>query len=115
MAETALTRQEAPASSNGRPSLIGAATAAAGRIAGATVGNLLRVPRADLDERDPDFIRERLPAFWLVASLYFRADVKGLENIPDKGPVLLVGNHSGGNVIPDTQIFMLAFATYFGV
>jgi 1-acyl-sn-glycerol-3-phosphate acyltransferase len=85
------------------------------RVASSTVGNLLRVPRADLDERDPDFIRENLPAFWLIASLYFRADVKGLENIPEKGPVLLVGNHSGGNVIPDTQIFMLAFNTYFGV
>ncbi|MFL5885118.1 MAG: lysophospholipid acyltransferase family protein [Thermoleophilaceae bacterium] len=75
----------------------------------------MRVPRADLDERDPDFIREWLPAFWLMSSLYFRADVKGLENIPEKGPVLLVGNHSGGNVIPDTQIFMFAFNTYFGV
>jgi 1-acyl-sn-glycerol-3-phosphate acyltransferase len=29
--------------------------------------------------------------------------------------VLLVGNHSGGNLTPDTQIFNLAFSTYFGV
>ena len=29
--------------------------------------------------------------------------------------MLLVGNHSGGNVIPDTFIFTLAFSTYFGV
>jgi hypothetical protein len=28
-----------------------------------------RIPRADLDERDPDFIRERLPLMWLMASL----------------------------------------------
>ena len=28
-----------------------------------------RVPRADLDERDPDYIRERLPTWWLAASL----------------------------------------------
>ena len=41
--------------------------------------------------------------------------VRGLENIPEKGPVLLVGNHSGGNVTPDTIIFGLAFQTYFGV
>jgi 1-acyl-sn-glycerol-3-phosphate acyltransferase len=100
---------------NGNGSLVGSLTGAAGRLASATAGRLLNVPRADLDERDPDFIRENLPAFWLIASLYFRADVKGLENIPDEGPVLLVGNHSGGNVIPDTQILMLAFATYFGV
>jgi 1-acyl-sn-glycerol-3-phosphate acyltransferase len=29
--------------------------------------------------------------------------------------VLLVGNHSGGNMTPDTIIFTLAFSTYFGV
>ena len=29
--------------------------------------------------------------------------------------MLLVGNHSGGNVTPDTLVFTLAFATYFGV
>ena len=74
-----------------------------------------RIPTADLDERDPDYIRETLPGLWLLASFYFRADVKGLEKIPAEGPVLLVGNHSGGNVTPDTLVFSLAFATYFGV
>ena len=74
-----------------------------------------RVPKADLDERDPDYIREQLPSLWLFASLYFRADVRGLKNIPAEGPVLLVGNHSGGNVTPDTTVFTLAFNTFFGV
>src|SRR5919205_2017034 len=74
-----------------------------------------RIPTADLDERDPDYIRETLPGMWLLASFYFRADVKGLENIPADGPVLLVGNHSGGNITPDTLVFTLAFNTYFGV
>jgi 1-acyl-sn-glycerol-3-phosphate acyltransferase len=74
-----------------------------------------RIPTADLDERDPDYIRETLPGLWLLASFYFRADVRGLEKIPADGPVLLVGNHSGGNVTPDTLVFSLAFATYFGV
>jgi 1-acyl-sn-glycerol-3-phosphate acyltransferase len=74
-----------------------------------------RVPAADLDERDPDYIRESLPGLWMLASLYFRADVRGLENIPEEGPVLLVGNHSGGNLTPDTVVFTLAFTTYFGV
>src|SRR5579884_4354275 len=60
-----------------------------------------RIPRADLDERDPDYIREQLPLMWLVASLWFRGEVRGLGNIPDSGPVLLVGNHSGGNMTPD--------------
>ncbi|MEA2158142.1 MAG: hypothetical protein QOD66_522, partial [Solirubrobacteraceae bacterium] len=75
----------------------------------------LRIPRADLDERDPDFIRERLPLMWLMASLWYRGEVRGLGNIPDSGPVLLVGNHSGGNLTPDTLVFTLAFNTYFGV
>jgi 1-acyl-sn-glycerol-3-phosphate acyltransferase len=74
-----------------------------------------RVPTADLDERDPDYIRETLPGLWMLASLYFRADVRGLQNIPEDGPVLLVGNHSGGNLTPDTHVFTLAFSTYFGV
>jgi len=74
-----------------------------------------RIPRADLDERDPDFIRERLPLMWLFASLWYRGEVRGLGNIPDDGPVLMVGNHSGGNMTPDTVVFTLAFTTYFGV
>ena len=74
-----------------------------------------RVPHADLDERDPDYIRETLPGLWMLASLYFRAEVRDLEHIPEEGPVLLVGNHSGGNVTPDTSVFTLAFSTYFGV
>jgi 1-acyl-sn-glycerol-3-phosphate acyltransferase len=74
-----------------------------------------RVPKADLDQRDPDYIRDQLPGTWLLASLYFRADVRGLDRIPAEGAVLLVGNHSGGNVPPDTGVFTLAFCSYFGV
>src|SRR6476646_3250096 len=73
------------------------------------------IPRADLDERDPDYIRETLPRLWLASSLWYRGEVRGLGNIPESGPVLLVGNHSGGNMTPDTIIFTLAFSTYFGV
>ncbi|OFJ53111.1 lysophospholipid acyltransferase family protein [Mycolicibacterium grossiae] len=74
-----------------------------------------RVPTADLDQRDADYILEQLPGLWLLASLYFRADVRGLDRIPTTGPVLLVGNHSGGNLPPDTFVFTLAFCSYFGV
>ena len=73
------------------------------------------MPPADLDERDPDYIRESLPRLWLLSSLYFRGEVRGLGNIPEEGPVLLVGNHSGGNLTPDTTVFTLAFSAYFGV
>lgn len=69
----------------------------------------------DLDERDPDFVRERLPGLWLLSSVYFRGDVRGLGNVPDTGQVLFVGNHSGGRATPDTLVFVSAFSTYFGV
>src|SRR5437763_3949154 len=83
-------------------------------IRGASALATSRIPRADLDERDPDYIRERLPLMWLLASLWYRGEVRGLGNIPDSGAVLLVGNHSGGNLLPDTAVFTLAFSTYFG-
>jgi 1-acyl-sn-glycerol-3-phosphate acyltransferase len=51
----------------------------------------------------------------MLASLYFRADVRGLHHIPEEGPVLLVGNHSGGMMAPDLFVFVLAFCTHFGV
>jgi 1-acyl-sn-glycerol-3-phosphate acyltransferase len=89
--------------------------ATADLVSGVTELVRSRVPAADLDERDPDYIRESLPRLWLLASLWFRAEVRGLGNIPEEGPVLLVGNHSGGNLTPDTTVFTLAFSTYFGV
>jgi 1-acyl-sn-glycerol-3-phosphate acyltransferase len=73
-----------------------------------------RLPVADLDERDPDYIRDNLPWLWLLASIWFRGEVRGLGNVPEEGPVLLVGNHSGGNMTPDTGVLTLAFAAYFG-
>ena len=96
-----------------------------GRLSAAEVGSRVakmvsslaqsRIPKADLDERDTDYIRETLPGLWMLASYYFRADVRGLDRIPAAGPALLVGNHSGGNLTPDTHVFTLAFTTYFGV
>jgi 1-acyl-sn-glycerol-3-phosphate acyltransferase len=108
-----------PATAGRRDGVIPMLAGLAG-IAGRAVGLVAdqaqrRVPVADLDERDPDFIREDLPGLWMLASLYFRAEVRGLEHIPEEGPVLLVGNHSGGNLTPDTTVFTLAFSTYFGV
>ena len=103
----------APGESPGGP---GSLVQIAGRLIAAIAEEAQRrVPSADLDERDPDYIRETLPGLWMLASLYFRADVRGLQNIPEEGPVLLVGNHSGGNLTPDTHVFTLAFSTYFGV
>lgn len=50
---------------------------------------------------------------WLVHR-YFHADVQGFEHVPD-GPVVFVGNHSGGAGSPDSAVFILAFLERFGV
>jgi 1-acyl-sn-glycerol-3-phosphate acyltransferase len=68
-----------------------------------------------LQERDPGFIRRALPLTWPLIATWFRPEIRGLERIPARGPVLLVGNHSGGNVAPDTLAFTLAFYRRFGV
>jgi 1-acyl-sn-glycerol-3-phosphate acyltransferase len=66
-----------------------------------------------LARRDPAYIEGTLPALRSMSEVYFRGEVSGLENIPD-GPVLLVGNHSGGTWIADTFVFAQAFYDHFG-
>jgi Acyltransferase len=74
-----------------------------------------RPPASDPFElRDPEYIARTLPALRVMADVWFRADVRGLENIPPRGPVLLVGNHSGGILIADTFIFAQSFYDRFG-
>jgi 1-acyl-sn-glycerol-3-phosphate acyltransferase len=80
-------------------------------LAGALTGG------ADADPfelRDPEYIERTLPAIRWLSKLYFRAEVKGLDRIPAEGPVLLVGNHSGGTWIADTFIFAQHFYDHFG-
>jgi 1-acyl-sn-glycerol-3-phosphate acyltransferase len=85
----------------------------------ATVHDVLDVARwldhgDDLDEWDPEYIRRTLPLNRAVYGSYFRGEVRGLEHIPPRGPVLLVGNHSGGILIADTFVFALEFYARFG-
>jgi 1-acyl-sn-glycerol-3-phosphate acyltransferase len=78
--------------------------------------NLFRgVPQArDVDEWDPEYIRKTLPVLGRLFDVYFRPEVSGLENIPDEGPSLLVGNHSGGTMIVDTFVFAVEFFRRYG-
>jgi 1-acyl-sn-glycerol-3-phosphate acyltransferase len=105
----------AGALANAAGSVSAAGARAAGTLAGALAARVEDALTADLDDRDPDYIRENLPAVWLLSSLWFRGEVRNLGNIPEQGAALLVGNHSGGNLTPDTFLFTLAFYTYFGV
>jgi len=91
------------------------------RMLGAAAADVVHVvdprtrPAADpLDLRDPEYIRRTLPALRAMAEVYFRADVRGMDNVPAHGPVLLVGNHSGGTLIADTFVFGQAFYDHFG-
>jgi 1-acyl-sn-glycerol-3-phosphate acyltransferase len=68
----------------------------------------------DIDAWDPEYIRRTLPIWRTLFSTYFRSEVRGMENIPRSGPVLLVGNHSGGTLIADTFVFATEFYSHFG-
>jgi 1-acyl-sn-glycerol-3-phosphate acyltransferase len=95
--------------------VVSAGRGAAGGIAERLARPIRRRLTANLDDRDPDYIRENLALSWLLTTLWFRGEVRNMGNVPEHGPVLLVANHSGGNVTPDTLLFTLAFYTYFGV
>ncbi|HEY7257156.1 MAG TPA: lysophospholipid acyltransferase family protein [Solirubrobacterales bacterium] len=95
--------------------ILGDAIGATRATASAVVSDLLgRHAKDPLAERDPGYIRETLAASSRLAKLYFRPKVRGLERIPAEGPVLLVGNHSGGTLIADTFAFSYAFYNRFG-
>ena len=58
--------------------------------------------------RDPDFLRAARPVLERFAS-YFRSEVRGLERLPEHGPFLVVGNHSGGQIPPDLPVLLTAW------
>ena len=58
--------------------------------------------------RDPAFLRAIRPILELYAT-YFRSEVKGFERLPEHGPFLVVGNHSGGQMPPDIPVLLTAW------
>lgn len=65
-------------------------------------------------ERDPGFLRRQLAASTLYTRL-FSPEVRGVENLPETGPVLLVGNHSCLFYTPDTWVVAQAVTARRGV
>jgi 1-acyl-sn-glycerol-3-phosphate acyltransferase len=57
---------------------------------------------------DQETIQRDAPALIRLLHSYFRADVAGLSEVPDK-PLLFVGNHSGAAMIPDTLVWIAAY------
>ena len=45
---------------------------------------------------DPAFVERTAPLLEFLWTRYFRVRLLGIENVPDDGAALLVGNHSGG-------------------
>jgi len=58
--------------------------------------------------RDPEFLRSVRPVLERYAS-YFRAEVRGFDRVPEQGPMLVVGNHSGGQMPPDIPVLLTAW------
>lgn len=68
----------------------------------------------DVRARDPELVTLVLDLFRLLGTHYFRLRVEGVEHVPADGPVLLVGNHSGG-LLPSEGFFTsLAIHDHFG-
>jgi len=71
-------------------------------------------PATSPASRDVGWVERTEPLLWPMLNAWFRPDIRGLDRIPAGGPVLLVGNHSGGNVAPDTLVLTAAFIRRFG-
>ena len=56
---------------------------------------------------DPEFMRKLVPKMETFTS-YFAAEVRGMDRVP-RSPVLLIGNHSGGIITPDTSAVYAAW------
>ena len=48
------------------------------------VDAIVRGAAPDLDARDPEYIRNMLPLMWLMTTVYFRAEVNGMDRIPEE-------------------------------
>lgn len=103
-APTAATRgrqSEAPSAA-----VLGVFSPLARRIAGVRGGS---VP-----SRDPEFVQRQRASVAKLTS-YFSPEVRGLEHLPESGPVLIIGNHSCLFYMPDAWIVGLAMLERRGV
>ena len=55
--------------------------------------------------RDPHFVT-RVLKLTNLAMRYFSPEVRGVEHVPETGPALLIGNHSGLMYLPDFWIVL---------
>ena len=60
------------------------------------LGSSRAAPADDIHARDPELLLLIADLYRWLGAHYFRLRVEGAQNIPTRGPALLVGNHSGG-------------------
>ena len=94
------------------PRLVARFVRFAGRRATGTAG---RLTADDVAARDPELVRLVDDLWRVLARRYFRAQIEGLEHVPARGPVLLVGNHSGGFLPTEGFLTSLAIHDRFGL
>ncbi|MCV7178075.1 lysophospholipid acyltransferase family protein [Mycolicibacterium sphagni] len=71
----------------------------------------------DLDETakwDPALTAQVSNVVSPIVRRYFRAEVRGIDNMPAVGGALVVSNHSGGMLTPDVLIFAPEYYRRFG-
>jgi 1-acyl-sn-glycerol-3-phosphate acyltransferase len=79
-----------------------------------SVGDLQgAVNHTDVDKWDAGLTEVVVGLTRPIVKRYFRAEVRGLENIR-AGPSLVVSNHSGGLVAPDMPVFAVAYYDTYG-
>jgi 1-acyl-sn-glycerol-3-phosphate acyltransferase len=68
----------------------------------------------ELAKWDPGVTEQVATTLGPIIKRYFRAEVRGVESIPDAGGAMVVGNHSGGMFTPDVMLLAPAFYNRFG-
>lgn len=78
-------------------------------------GTAGKIAADDLTALDLELLALLGDLWRVLGKYYFRLRIEGVENVPARGPVLLVGNHSGG-LLPSEGFFTsLAIRDHFGI
>jgi 1-acyl-sn-glycerol-3-phosphate acyltransferase len=72
------------------------------------------VPASEPEARDLDYVRFIVDLFRALGKKYFRLEVRGIDNVPAEGPVLLVANHNGAFLPSDGFFTAVALTDRFG-
>ncbi len=83
-------------------------------LTAAVAGRIQTERSGEVLPRDPDFIRRLVRPISRYVR-YFSPEVRGTENLPLTGPVLLVGNHSCLFYMPEIWTVALAIAARRGI